>query len=126
MTFKKSELLAIIKENRDKHRAVFIEAQENYRIKVIAELDRRLTDAKEGRQIDTFIQLIAPQDQTKNYDRVIKMLEMSVEEQIPLTDVEFSQFILDRWSWTRQFAASNKSYVASTINSAYLDTIEAD
>ena len=85
MTFHKSQLLTIIKENRDKHRAVFEEAQAGYRTKVIEELDKRLADARAGRRIDTFISLTEPVDQTRNYDRVIKMLEM------------FQDDLLQRW-----------------------------
>lgn len=80
----KAELLGTIRSNRNNHRKIFLEAQESYREAVIKELDSMLGDAKAGRKIRRTITLIEPMDQTKDYDRAIRMLEMSVDVQIEL------------------------------------------
>ena len=58
----KDKLLEIVKKNRENHRAIFLEAQENYRKRVIEELDKMLQDAREGKRIRTTVELQAPID----------------------------------------------------------------
>lgn len=108
----KTELLAALTKNRTEHREIFLEAQENYRKAVIAELERSLADARAGRQIRVNITLVSPVDQTKDYDRAIRMLHMSMDNIIELDQQEFSSYVLDDWSWKRQFTASNINYSA--------------
>ncbi len=118
VTVKKEDLLKILKENRDNHRAIFEEAQKNYRERAIEELDRRLRDAEEGRRIDVAIYLPAPEDHTKDYDRVIRMVEMSIEDNVELTNQEFAQYVQDDWSWRRAWVANTASYTASYLAEA--------
>ncbi len=111
---KKSELMASIKTNRENHRELFLEAQKIYREMVIVELDKMLAEARSGKTIRKQVQLIEPKDHTKDYDRVIKMLEMSVDDEIEITQSEFAQFVLDDWSWKEQFLSVSNSYVNSS------------
>jgi hypothetical protein len=113
VTVKKSELLLTLKKNRGEHRKIFEEAQQGYREEAISLLDKALEDARKGKEIRTFIHLEAPVDQTKDYDRAIKMLEMEVEEEITLTQNEFSQYVLDDWTWKSQFVTTNALYMKS-------------
>jgi hypothetical protein len=53
-------------------------------------------------------------DQTKDYDRVIRMLEMTVDEIITIGAVEFQQYVMDDWTWKEQFTASNSAYLVDT------------
>jgi len=111
VTVDRNDLLKRIKENREQHRSVFEAALKGYRTKVISELDKSLADAKAGRNFRTFIALAEPVDQTKDYDRIIGMLEMSVDQTIDLTEDQFSQYVLDDWSWKRNFTEINTSYI---------------
>jgi hypothetical protein len=81
---KRDELLTKVRANRDAHRDLFLKAQEGYRKLIIEELDRMLADAKEGRLIQRSVTLTEPSNHIKDYDRVITMLEMSVDETIVL------------------------------------------
>jgi hypothetical protein len=110
VTVKKDELLTEIKKNRDAHRDLFIEAQKGYRDDVIKELDAMLSDARAGKSIRRAVQLVEPQDHTKDYDRVIKMLEMCTEEKVFISDSEFAQYVQDDWGWKQQFVASTSNY----------------
>ena len=114
----KAKLLEIVRENRNKHRKIFEEALEGYRKQAIAELDSMLADAKAGRRIRRSVSLIEPTDQTSDYDRVIRMLEMSVDEFVVLQEHEFAQYVLDRWNWRKQFlmSSSNYSHTAKVMN----------
>lgn len=107
----KSALLKTLKKNRKVHRGIFLEAQDGYREKVIDVLDKALKDAREGRSIKIYFQLTAPVDQTSDYDRAIKMIEMSVDENIEISEHDFSCYILDDWSWKQNFLTSNTMYL---------------
>ena len=107
---KKSELLDVLRKNREQHRKIFLEAQESYRTAVIKELDFMLEEARSGRRIKRAVELTEPVDQTREYDRVIRMMEMSVDETIPLEEHEFRCYVLDEWGWKASFLASNRHY----------------
>src|SRR6516165_11538428 len=92
---RRADLLAKVRTNRDAHRELFLRAQQGYRKLVIEELDRMLADAKAGRQISRAINLAEPVDHTADYDRVMAMLEMSVDDTVILSAQEFNQFVLD-------------------------------
>lgn len=106
----KSELLAILKKNREAHRAIFEKAQEGYRKEAIELLDIALQDARNGRKITTFIKLNTPIDQTSDYDRAIKMIEMSIDTNIEIGETDFANYVLDDWRWKEQFTATNAYY----------------
>lgn len=106
-------LLQKIKANRENHRKVFEEALEGYREQAIEELDKMLAEARAGKQIRREVGLIQPMDKTEDYDRVIAMLEMSVDETIDLDAQSFAQYVLDQWSWMAQSKISNMRYLKS-------------
>ena len=99
-----------MRANRDAHRSLFLKAQEGYRKLVIEELDRMLADAKAVRPIARSINLVEPADHTEDYDRVLAMLEMSVDDAVILSAEEFSQYVLDRWIWSRFATSTNTRY----------------
>lgn len=107
---KKAELLAILQKNRAEHREIFLEAQEGYKKTVIAELEKALEEARSGKKITRGISFATPVDQTKDYDRAIRMIEMSTEDIIELTENDFAQYVMDDWSWKNTFAFSNAHY----------------
>ena len=110
ITVKKEELLKVLRENREKHRTIFLEAQDGYRTAAIAELDAILAEARAGKKIRRQVTLIEPMDQTRDYDRAIRMLEMAVTDEIVLEEHDFQCFVLDEWTWKKQFNTSNWNY----------------
>lgn len=112
VTVKRDELLRIVKGNRERHREIFLRAQEEFRKRAVEELEKRLADARDGKHFDQHLGMVEPIDRTQDYDRVISMLEMSVDEQIDLTQEEYASYVMDDWSWKRQWIASNSEYVA--------------
>jgi hypothetical protein len=111
VTVKKDELLTAIRKNREEHRGMFLEAQKGYRESVIEELDKMLADARTGKDYRVFVGLTAPSDHTKDYDRVIHMLEMSTADEVSVTERQFSQFVLDEWGWKGDFVATSANYI---------------
>ena len=116
-------LLTIVRENRDKHVDEFVTAVEGYRTKLTEELDKRLTRLRdEGLAVSDLdhqsrwsltqlaIQFPAPESHESDYDKAIRMLELSVEDTIELRELEFEQLVLDEWGWKGAFAATNSRY----------------
>lgn len=110
VTVKRAELLMKLRANREEHRQVFLAAQVKFREAVIDRLDKMLEDARAGRRVSQHVGLVAPQDHTDDYNRVITMLEMSVDETITLGSGEFESYVMDRWQWARQFGATASSF----------------
>lgn len=108
---KKEELLGILKKNCSTHKAIFEEAQKGYREEAIRLLDKALKDARDGRTITTFIQLDAPMNQTEDYIRAIKMVEMSVDDNIEISETDFRNYVLDEWAWKHNFDVTNAFYL---------------
>jgi len=107
----KVKLLNKVKENREQHRNLFLKAQEGYRALVIKELDAMLAEARDGKPIRRAIMLPEPVDHTKDYDRVVAMLEMSVDAIIELSSQEFEEYVLDNWNWSQLAMLTNSRYV---------------
>jgi hypothetical protein len=51
-----------------------------------------------------------PEDHTRDYDRVIAMLERHQGEAIDLLEDDFAMYVQDDWAWKAQFLASNSGY----------------
>jgi hypothetical protein len=110
----RTQLLEVVKTNRSKHRDLFLKAQEGYRHEVIAQLDQMLAEARDNKRIRRVVELDEPVDQTNEYDRVISMLEMSVDDTVTLTAHEFDAYVRDRWTWSAHALANNTKYLART------------
>lgn len=115
VTVEKDELIARLKTNREEHLALFTKAQEGYRQDVIEELDKSLKDARAGRALRVMIHLQAPQNHTEEYDNVLAMLAMSVDNEITLDAHSFQCYVRNQWPW---FAAS------TTINTMYASKVK--
>ncbi len=111
ITVQKKELLGFLKNNRAEHNGYFLKAQEGYKKQFIMELENSLAEAKAGRNFRRSVSLDAPIDHTRDYDRIIKMLEMSVKDEVQITEREFSQYVQDDWAWKHDFIATNSSYI---------------
>lgn len=106
----KTLLLDILKKNRDAHRKIFEEAQEGYRSQAIKLFEAELVRAKAGKRFQVSFSLVQPSDQTKDYDRVIGMLEMDTEHDVLLSEKDYQSYVLDDWQWKQNFLFSNSSY----------------
>lgn len=112
VTVSKKELLEFLRANSKKHREIFLKACDGYRVKAIQVLDSMLDDAKKGLKVRQSIELVEPQDHTSDYDRVIRMLEMSQAENIKISESQFRCYVLDEWQWMGQFLGSTQRYLA--------------
>lgn len=117
----KGDLLEKIKGNRETHRKVFLEAVEGFRKDTVSELEDLILDVKKGKVRYVAMSRQAPQDHTKDYDSVISMLEMHIESEIEVTPEAYRQYVMDDWSWKREFVSTANFYNSSTAATAYHD-----
>lgn len=110
--FKVAELLTALKANREAHRAEFEKAMSGYEVEATEQLQAMIEKVKAGKRPNVYITLAMPQDHTKDYDRVIRMLEMSVEDTLVLSEHEFAMYVQDDWQWKGQFTTTNSVYLA--------------
>lgn len=109
----KAELLSIVRENKKKHVKEFDESVKDYKKAALKVAKEHVDLAKSG-DLDQISKIRAmparPTSYEKEYDRAIRMLELSVEDTIELEDDVFNQLVLDEWTWKHQFVASSALY----------------
>jgi hypothetical protein len=107
---KTSELLAILKKNRESHRLIVEEARVGYIEKAREALNKRLDALKAGKVVGLSFGLQLPVDQTSVYDTAIKMLELHQGDTIELSHTQVRNLVLDKWDWTGAFRATSVLY----------------
>jgi len=107
----KKTLILKLKENRKQHRDIFLRAQEGWKLKVITLMEVNLQAARDNKGIHTYINLHEPKDQTKDYDRVLGMLEYSTDDTIELDESQYNCYMLDEWTWSVADTATKNTYL---------------
>ncbi len=110
---KREELLAVVRENKEKHIAEYIESVEDFKkaVVVITKNNLKLVNTGELDSIAKVKNLPAvPNSYEQSYTRAIRMLELSIEDIIELDDTTFNQLVLDEWNWKSNFQLSGSLY----------------
>lgn len=110
----KQELLGIVKENRNKHKKEYFELIKAYRVKVGELLTEELEKVVSGEKFNLRFDALKPESHVKEYDLSIRMIEMSVDENIEIDQYTFNQLVNDEWDWKHVFSSSRMS------NSTYI------
>ena len=109
----KKELLVIVRANKEKHVKEYNESVVDYKAAAIKVASEHVELAKTG-ELAKIARIkampAAPVSYEKEYDRAIRMLELSVEKEIEIEDDVFNQLVLDEWAWKHQFVASASLY----------------
>ena len=126
MSFKTEEVSNRLKENKNKHETEYKEAKKEYVKTVQKKLEEALKKvskaidaAKAGKvklnNLGTHEvhNLPEPHSYSKEYARVISMLEATCDETIELTSNEFDRFMNDNWDWSNDFAATSSMYLSN-------------
>jgi len=106
---KKSELIAKIRENKEKHKADYLEAEAAYRAeakKQLAEQKKRLDKG----ELDIRIQLTTPVNRETEYDKIIQTFEWEIKDEVELSQGEFNEYVLDEYDWAVAARFSNAMY----------------
>lgn len=110
VTVHKDELLQKLRANKNKHMADYTYALKGYVEALVDQLNSKLKELDSGSIPDASINLPKPKAHVEEYDQVITMVEMSVDEEIKLYSQEFAQYVMDNWSWKNTFTATNMMY----------------
>lgn len=109
----RAKLLAEVKKNRTAHEKAYKESMIGYQHDSIEELKRMLADASAGKDFLDHTGLDKPVSYLKDYDRIIRQLELSSEKIIELNEQEFNQYVMDEWGWKQSFTHLNTMYSKS-------------
>lgn len=114
VTVRKTDLIEVVKQNREKHNLIFAESVNGYWEKAQTELDKQIEKARIKDTSGLHLSLPYPTSHEKEYIRALKQLEMSVDENIELSQNEFSQLVMNDWSWKTSFINTYSTYGTST------------
>jgi len=111
ITVRKEELLEKLRAGLTKHQTEFAKAKGEYVVAIQTFLEEASKRAEEGDVSDVHIphSLQAPGNFSKDFERAIAMIEMSVESEITLDENTFKQWVLGEWAWAGSFEASAMS-----------------
>ncbi len=118
-TVNKAELLKILEENRSKHRRVFEAALSGYQKEALRQLEEKVRALKAGKYPKIYIHLASPEDHTKDYDRIIRMVSMHQGDTIILEEQQFAWYVEDDWQWKRQWATTSNAYASASYVTEY-------
>ena len=110
-TFKKADVLARLKENREKHAKIVEEAREGWQdaaVKLIKSELAKVRKAKAPAHLS--FHLNPPVDYTDVYDTLIAQLELAQEDELELDGDQFRKMMEDKWDWREQFLGTNAAY----------------
>ena len=106
----KDRLLAILEDNRSAHRSIFEQALEAYKSQALAGFEKRIERIRAGKDFDIHLRLPVPEDHTDDYDRIIRMVNLSVEENIALSESDIAKYVMDDWQWKQAWITNTASY----------------
>lgn len=111
---KKSDVIDTLEQNRADHKAIFEEANANYRQKVVNAMRARADEIEQGGEIKVHFDLPKPEDHTEDFDEALQTLGWEQRDTLDLNrHDEFAQWMLNKWHWDRSFLANTTSYTAS-------------
>jgi hypothetical protein len=112
-----------VRHNRARHQRVYTAALDGYvkdtRRKLLAEARLLL---REHVPHAVRINVYPPGDHTKDYDRVLAMLEMHTDPTITMNEQTFAQFVLDDWDWKDEWLATTSTYAVDFVETEYGDS----
>lgn len=99
-----------VRKNREAHVRELAEAKIGHRKAMEEKLLEHLALVQSGADYAPSLGLIEPQDHTEDYDRVLAMLQYTVDTTVTLTVQEFEQYVMDKWHWALGAKALNSGY----------------
>lgn len=106
----KQKLLEVLRDNLKKHVTEYDAAMNDYwealEIYHSSQLDRAKLRTKKGPEI---LAPIEPTSQAKEYEKVIRQLELSIDDRVTLNDTQFQTYVMDDWFWKPTFQMNNQT-----------------
>lgn len=117
VTIKREALLEILKSNRERHIENVKAAEHGRREQAKQQLRDLLIRLNHPYHFELPEHITFPQnvDNTSDYDRAIRMVELEVEEVITLQPYTFNQWVMDEWDWQPDFLRTATAYVGAAV-----------
>lgn len=108
----KNELLEVIKQNLKKHEEDIKEALSLRRTQIVEELSSVLNEIKESEvhQPKESYHFPIPKDNSDEYKKAIRMIEMTQDLVIELDEGQFERLVLDKWFWKNELRTTSALY----------------
>jgi hypothetical protein len=104
-----NNMLAKLKENREKHLNIYEDAFLGWKMEWIKKLEKclELAEGNDDNYWDSkeagYFYLSKPKHYLEDYDQAITMLELCVEKEMVVTSEDIRHFVRDEWSWKGEF-----------------------
>lgn len=126
LKLKKEELLEILRKNQENHKKDFERAWNAYVEHERLRLEQLYSRAKTGQTVHRSIVDLAnepiPKNYSREYDRVIRAVELHDDTHFMLNEQEFAMYVQDDWRWKREFVTTSANY--GTASAADIDYYE--
>lgn len=107
----KEVLISILKTNLEDHKKIYEEAKVGFLEKAAEQLAKTTKNFQNNDGTKSvYINMAAPTNNIKEYERAIRMLELTQDTVIELEEFEFNQLVMDDWGWKKKFLVDNASY----------------
>lgn len=103
------KLIGILELNRTKHIVEYKKALTGYKKAALLRYKHMINTLKTEDVVIRHFELPEPINAEKEYDRIIGMLKLDVEENVELSEQEFLYYIQDEWGWKRQLSTLSLS-----------------
>jgi GTP:adenosylcobinamide-phosphate guanylyltransferase len=111
----KQELLGVLRNNRKTHIENYVEAFNAFRESYLEKLETLINEVSEGKSEPILqIKMAIPDSYEEDYNQIIKMLEMSVDDTIEVTAEEFNAYVNDKWQWKSIMQHAYSTYTGKT------------
>ena len=110
VTILRSTLVETLTENRDAHAVAFADAIKGYKGAAIKAARRLAEKIEEDVDTSLYIHMDKPEDHTRDYDRVLRMLGLHEDDKVTISAEDFTHYVEDDWAWTVQFTATTARY----------------
>lgn len=106
----KKELLETIQSNMEKHVSDYEETERGFKKHYKSTLAEMINRFDETGKIETFLTFDQPQSHEEDYQSIIDMLQMSVDDEVEITYEQFQRYVRDNWEWKKDFIALSAQY----------------
>ena len=111
VSINKDVLFQILNDNLTKHKKEYEEAVKVWRAKFAVEINKTVDRINNGEKPFRFYsQLPVPEEHSKDYERVIRMVSMDTRDILVLNEKEASMYLDDDWDWRPSFDANTSTY----------------
>lgn len=129
MEVSRLQLLAKLKENRDRHQHLYEEMCKGYTV-LVEEANRNfqsmLKDAIENQQPqevnhskiyrEAFKAAVRPTEHLSDYNESIEMLEWIKEDLVRISLSQFRKWVRDEWDWQEMFIREGEIPILNSVN----------